>query len=950
CQDIIDPSHMAESIWELMKPRRVSGVACDLDSATLANLASMRSEILDLYAQPGGAIAVQKSQLVNLSPKEILDLTDSFFAQLHSLVACLEAMIEKTEDVEYCQRLRLHKAVERALKVMRSFPSNREIVFRGLHLVSNLTTHDGPCVDAIIENSMAPDIMLSLDNFPGDQEMQVLGCRVLRRVYLRAREVTMAGCRVVTLGKQLDEVWTFHGLSRVLTSMKLFQENAEIQLECCVLLASIAELLYNNGYATEVFRILEVAIRKHAEHAGILCQIILIIARLGSSFLNHEPRGVRTIVEAMARHRSDRELQKTAVRALFTLAKDELALQACRAGGGTGAIFYAMAAHPDEAQVLQEGARALEKHCPRAVASIFRVCDLAMLLPLANWSTGPGRGTMQAPLEVEDLKSGGWNPRGIENFLVEFSPPSENTGTDEDQLHLHAGFRKQKALRDDLDAADKLWMSVGRPKVSMPRSTGHNIRQKDMNALAAKGCDVDVLRQSGPKREQVRRFCEVLGEAIAKKFSAQDGELLVLLLGHFAWFSHSHAREITEFQGHVAIMEWLRSERFKGQSDPKDDALAFPLHGACLSALGCICRHGIDTAGHLLDLDALDVALHFAGHLEASVRVSALRLLARLIPYAAQRQPGKEALPSDVLWPLILQELKGDEVLRTAAAACALEGIVNNCVPAEGPVAQQLTLELLRALDSATQRDAPAAALPVLIAVNRLASEDDEALSGAVRRHEALVSLLTAWLPRATQARATSCAKAAGLAAANTLRLLSDTGAALDGGQLAPLLRCGTSVLAEVKLQDACRAAIESAVQREQDAGLLVQMLMGRLNRESGEKIADVSVMMRIAQRAISILKQDPSQATEPLLEVLEGSDQLVPAEVPDAKDMQAVLQELQEVTARSLALAAGIEDEDGAETTPMNALSLSPPLSPNATFASPPLTPKLPSLGAALA
>ena len=35
-------------------------------------------------------------------------------------------MIEKTEDVEYCQRLRLHKAVERALKVMRSFPSNRE--------------------------------------------------------------------------------------------------------------------------------------------------------------------------------------------------------------------------------------------------------------------------------------------------------------------------------------------------------------------------------------------------------------------------------------------------------------------------------------------------------------------------------------------------------------------------------------------------------------------------------------------------------------------------------------------------------------------------------------------------------------------------------------------------------------------------------------------------------
>ena len=63
------------------------------------------------------------------------------------------------------------------------------------------------------------------------------------------------------------KVWTFHGLSRVLTSMKLFQEDADIQLEGCMLLASIGELLYNNGYATDVFKLLEIGIRKHAGRA-----------------------------------------------------------------------------------------------------------------------------------------------------------------------------------------------------------------------------------------------------------------------------------------------------------------------------------------------------------------------------------------------------------------------------------------------------------------------------------------------------------------------------------------------------------------------------------------------------------------------------------------------------------------------------------------------------------
>ena len=95
------------------------------------------------------------------------------------------------------------------------------------------------------------------------------------------------------------------------------------------------------------------------------------------------------------------ELQKTAVRALFALSKDELALKASRSGGGVGAIFAAMAAHPDATQVLQEGTRALEKHCPRAVASIARLCgDLIAVLPPVVWSSGPDLGGM---LQVRPL-------------------------------------------------------------------------------------------------------------------------------------------------------------------------------------------------------------------------------------------------------------------------------------------------------------------------------------------------------------------------------------------------------------------------------------------------------------------------------------------------------------------------------------------------------------------
>ncbi|CAE7738266.1 unnamed protein product [Symbiodinium pilosum] len=925
-QDIIDASHMAASIRELMQPRKVKPLPSDLDGTSMEQLSTMRTEILKLYAQPGGSIAVQKSQLVSLTPKEILDLADSSFGQLHSLVACLEATIEKTEtDVEFCQRLRLHHAVERTVVIMRHFSSNREVVFRGFQILGHLTKHDLLSVDAILEKSVAPDILLSSDNFPSDQEMQLIACQVLRRVYLRARENTMAGSRIVILGKQLDEVWTFHGLARILTSMKLFPQDAEIQLESCVLLASIGELLHNNGYATEVFKILDLAMRKHGQRADLVSQGILIIARLGASFLAVEHRGVRTIVDAMARHRSNKELQKTAVRALFALSKDELALKASRSGGGVGAIFAAMAAHPDATQVLQEGTRALEKHCPRAVASIARLCgDLIAVLPPVVWSSGPDLGGMlQVHLDVEHLKSNGWAPRGIENFVAEFSPPAERSNDEEDLLHLCAGFRRKKGLRDDIDAADSQWMSLGSVRVMMPRSSTHNILQKDINALTGRGCDVEILRQAGPKREHVQGICEVLAEGVGpKKYTAQDGELLVLILGHFAWFSHTHASEIIEFGGHQAILDWLRTDRFKGQRDPRDDALAFPMQRACLSTLSCLCRHGIDTAGHLLELEAVETAVQFTGHLEAGIRCASLRLLARLLPYAVKRYTGKDSkdsMPMDEIWPAILGELRSsEEVLRTAAATCAVEAINSGTLPTDPGMTQSLAQALLFALDAATLADSAASALPVLIAVSRMVSDtEDEHASTAIKNCDTLIPLLTDWLPKATQTRAVSTAKAAGLAAASTLRTLSDGGAAFGGAELAAILRYGTSVSAELALQEACKAAIELAVQREPDASLLVQMLTGRLRLGSSgeEKIADLTILIRIAQRAVVLIKQDPNQATESLLMALEDSNELIqsiPPDLPGDRDMDGILQELMTLTSKSIGLADGQEEEEG--------------------------------------
>jgi len=597
-----------------------------------------------------------------------------------------------------------------------------------------------------------------------------------------------------------------------------------------------------------------------------------------------------------------------AVRALFALSKEEAALNASRAGGGVGAIFSAMASHPGSAQVVQEGTRALEKHCPRAVAAAARLCgDIARVLPPVLWSAGPPELNVNASLfNLEEIKANGWDPQRIENFMGDLSPKDNGDREDEDEasndhLETAGGFRK-RGLRDDVDAADQRWMGVGTIKVKLGirGSPAHDVLQRDLDSLSKQGCDMNVLRQPGPDSDQLRGLCDALSlGAGPKKYTAQDGELLALLLGHFAWNSSPHALEIIANGGVKGLITWLKTDRFKGNADPHLDTLAFPMQRACLSALSCLCRHGEDPAAAALEFEAEEVALRYVGHLEISVRIAAFRLLARLIPHAARRSPKQESLSADTILPHVMKEMRSeDEVMRTVATACALEGILDGWLSGESAHTEDLAVALIDVLDQATTLDSSAAALPALIAVAHMASteeESEDAVVQAIVRQDSLVSLLIAWLPKAALLGAVPAAQAAGLAAANTLRTLSEIGAALNGSELASLLRYGTTVSAEPALREACGTALGFAVQREHQCELLVQLLTGRLRLASTgeEHLADLEVLILIAQRAESLLKQDPNQASEHLLMELEEAEKMVPEETKGSRDLQTMIEEL---------------------------------------------------------
>jgi len=271
------------------------------------------------------------------------------------------------------------------------------------------------------------------------------------------------------------------------------------------------------------------------------------------------------------------------------------------------------------------------------------------------------------------------------------------------------------------------------------------------------------------------------------------------------------------------------------------------------------------------------------------------------------------------MWPVILGHLRdGDEPVRTAAAACALEAVCDGWVSGLAAPVAGLSEALLHALEQAGQAGAAPAALPVLLTVGSLLAAEEEDAARALHEHEGLVQLLAAWLPRGTAGAATAADRGAATAAATALFRLTERGATLGARELGALLRHSASEHAEPAFREACEHAFGNAVALERDVALLAQLLATRVEEAGcfGEAV------LTIARRIVFLLKSSQNHhAPETLLAALERVEVLVPRDAAAAaegggggKDSSSTLLGLV-LKARSLGSAdvAGATDARGA-------------------------------------
>jgi len=926
------PGRLAEGLKTLMRHTSSTKRDIEMDPDTRMKLTSMRTEIMQLYDGPGGEVLAQQRQLTGFSAKELLDEMEASVSKPLDLQAALLMLVEHTEnDVEWCLRLRSHKVVERVLALSRRFNSERGVVGKGVGIIANLTNNDPGCVDRLIEKNLAPDFIQTLDNFQYEKQIQLNGCQVLRRLYLRAREQASHGPRVVILGRNLSEVWTFKGLERILCDMRLFGDDATIQNECLTLLANLGELLYNNGMAGDVFSILEVVMRRHASRANILEKGVKIIARLGPSFLQHEHRGVYNIVQAMAKHRSNVELQRVGTRAIVALSKDEKALFCCKSGGGVGVTMAAMQGHSRDEQVLREGSRALEKLCPRALDKLIQTCgDLASVLPPLNWHEY-SQGSQWEPI----LHDSEWDPQLLKNFRADLVSNQRHWGSssvaeEEDEEESPADIEKlagggglatakgyrRFGFRENFDAADIQWatnlLAKGRSEA----------RERDIRVLKEQGCQADGLRAPGPTGEQLKRLCDVLREGLNQHYGAQDGELLTTIVGHFCWCSPAWAKEVMKYQGPQVFMAWARAPRFTKGRSPEEFALAYPMQRACLSALSSLCVHDAELAGQVLSMGGAALAMEFANHIDQRMQQAAMRLLARLIP-CKKTESTSEQLPREEIWAFILRELKDqDELSRTCAAVAAFEIAEDGWLVGESSRVSDLAVNMLHALSLAVSSGSSSAALPLLLAVGRMLVEredEGEAANTLLKcqrrdspRHDkqqkSLVQLLAFWLPKGVSTGATAADKGAATAAAIALQSLCEfeSEAPLPFREMRELMVCGQSTSAEPALREACTGALLLSVESENQPQQLAHLFATSIGkgRDTGERLADIKILRSIAERIVKLLKSAQGQATDSLLAALKKAQPLVPE---DKEESSAVLQ----LVEQALSFAGAVLDED---------------------------------------
>eukprot|EP00405_Crypthecodinium_cohnii_P034445 CAMPEP_0206532060 /NCGR_PEP_ID=MMETSP0325_2-20121206/4136_1 /ASSEMBLY_ACC=CAM_ASM_000347 /TAXON_ID=2866 /ORGANISM="Crypthecodinium cohnii, Strain Seligo" /LENGTH=1549 /DNA_ID=CAMNT_0054028423 /DNA_START=318 /DNA_END=4967 /DNA_ORIENTATION=- len=903
---VAEPGYMADGLKNLMKRIAVK-TEPDLDQGTREMLTSMRSVIMLLYEGPGGDVLAQQWQLTGLSAKELLDEMEGSVSRPTDLRAALLMLLDHSEkDIEWCLRLRSHKAVERILKLSRRFNNDRSVVGKAVGIMANLTQNDPGCVDRLLENNLAPDIILTLENFPQEPKIQLRGMQVLRRIYQRARELAAHGPRLVILGKNLTEVWTYKGVERVLSNMRTFGDDAAMQTECLGLLTSLGEVVLNGGMAGEVFGLLEVLMRRHAVRADVLAKGVLIIARLGPSFLQHEHRGVFTIIEAMGRHRSNVELQRVGARALLSLAREERALHRCKAGGSVGATVLAMVGHSQDEQVLRDAGRVLEKLCPRGLAKVIAICgDMGLTLPPVSWQEYT-QGTAWEPVLLDSE----WSAQLLKNFREDVvvgarrrGMSSMSGGTDSygeadprgqndaevmsgAKLAVAKGYRSV-GLREELDAADNYWAT------SFLEQSRSPARERDFMALEMVGCDTTLLRPPGPTNDQLQRLCESLSEGLAHQLGAQDGELIATLLGHFSWCSVGAARKIVSYGGASALADWLRAPRFRGRS-PEEQELAYPMQRACLGALSSICQQDQELANHVMGLGVAQLALDFSSHVDQRMQRATMRLLTRLIPINRDRPPD-ERVPQEEAWSTVLRLLRDtDEISRTCAAAAAVEMVEDRWLVESEDVGQieELSSNLLSALGAAVDTGCASAGLPLLLTIGNMLVESDRdyRIAKTLLSHpgqkdqpsnqsQSLVQLLAFWLSKGIATGALAADKAAGIAAATALQSLSGFEAPLPFRELRELLVCGQSTRAEPALREACKNALLISVREENQPQQLAYLLATSVGKGPGgeDRLAETKILKSIAERIVTLLRAGQGQATDPLVSALERVEHLLP-------------------------------------------------------------------------
>jgi len=305
-----------------------------------------------------------------------------------------------------------------------------------------------------------------------------------------------------------------------------------------------------------------------------------------------------------------------------------------------------------------------------------------------------------------------------------------------------------------------------------------------MSALKQSGCDERVLLAEGPTEEQLRELCEALQAGRDNNtLGPQDAEFIAGLLGHFAWHSPELAKKVVEFGGAAAFASWIRMPDYIKQGhNPEDDHLIFPMFRACLTGISCVCRQGAANAQEVLKLDGVvDAALEFADHLERDVKRSALRVLARLMPYGA--------VSFDKVWRLIFKHILAgeDESVRAAAGACALQAATYGW-DTEAPDLEGFAIAMHHGLEQALQGESPAA-LPYLFTVEHVVLKDGETSDQLIKTHwihdhegdevlqrvgnSNIIVQLAAWLPRGSSSRASPADKACCLIAATAIEKLA---------------------------------------------------------------------------------------------------------------------------------------------------------------------------------